>query len=183
MKKIYSLIALVALSSAAIAQTVKVTFRVNMQNVAVGPKGIRIAGDLQADAGIGSNWTPGATGNTLTATGSGYVYSIQLTLKASTSYEYKYINGDAWGMPDESTNRKLTTGTTDQVLNVYCFNDVTGDCAAPKTGTQRVVFQVEMKNEDVSADGVRVAGNYQKAAGIQETTLRNVLKLERFTLW
>ena len=76
MKKIYSLIALVALSSAAIAQTVKVTFRVNMQNVAVGPKGIRIAGDLQADAGIGSNWTPGATGNTLTATGSGYVYSI-----------------------------------------------------------------------------------------------------------
>ena len=73
MKKIYSLIALVALSSAAIAQTVKVTFRVNMQNVAVGPKGIRIAGDLQADAGIGSNWTPGATGNTLTATGSGYV--------------------------------------------------------------------------------------------------------------
>ena len=166
MKKIYSLIALVALSSAAIAQTVKVTFRVNMQNVAVGPKGIRIAGDLQADAGIGSNWTPGATGNTLTATGSGYVYSIQLTLKASTSYEYKYINGDAWGMPDESTNRKLTTGTTDQVLNVYCFNDVTGDCAAPKTGTQRVVFQVEMKNEDVSADGVRVAGNYQKAAGM-----------------
>ena len=144
MKKIYSLIALVALSSAAIAQTVKVTFRVNMQNVAVGPKGIRIAGDLQADAGIGSNWTPGATGNTLTATGSGYVYSIQLTLKASTSYSYKYINGDAWGMPDESSDRKLTTGTSDQVLDVYCFNDMTGDCAAPKAGTQRVVFQVEM---------------------------------------
>lgn len=54
MKKIYSLIALAALSTAAFAQTVKVTFRVNMQNVAVGPKGIRIAGDLQSDAGIGS---------------------------------------------------------------------------------------------------------------------------------
>ena len=73
MKKIYSLIALVALSSVAIAQTVKVTFRVNMQNVAVGPKGLHIAGDLQADAGIGSNWSPGATGNTLTLPTSWYV--------------------------------------------------------------------------------------------------------------
>jgi hypothetical protein len=165
MKKIYSLIALVALSSVAIAQTVKVTFRVNMQNVAVGPKGLHIAGDLQADAGIGSNWSPGATGNTLTATGSGYVYSIQLTLKASTTYSYKYVNGDAWSFPNESFDRKITTGTSDQVVDVYCW-DATSDCAAPPTGTQRVVFQVEMKNEDVSADGVRVAGNYQKAAGM-----------------
>jgi len=165
MKKIYSLIALAALSTAAFAQTVKVTFRVNMQNVAVGPKGIRIAGDLQSDAGIGSNWSPGVTGNELTATGSGYVYSIQLTLKASTSYEYKYINGNAWGMPDESFNRKLTTGTADQVLDVYCFNDASADCSAPPSGTQRVVFQVNMKNEDVSADGVRVAGNYQNQSG------------------
>lgn len=166
MKKIYSLIALAALSTAAFAQTVKVTFRVNMQNVAVGPKGIRIAGDLQSDAGIGSNWSPGVTGNELTATGSGYVYSIQLTLKASTSYEYKYINGNAWGMPDESFNRKLTTGTADQVLDVFCFNDASADCSAPPTGTQRVVFQVNMKNEDVNADGVRVAGNYQTKAGM-----------------
>lgn len=166
MKKIYSLIALAALSTAAFAQTVKVTFRVNMQNVAVGPKGIRIAGDLQADGGIGSNWSPGASGNELTATGTGYVYSIKLTLKASTAYTYKYINGNAWGMPDESFDRKFTTGTADQVLDVYCFNDASADCAAMPTGTQRVVFQVDMKNEDVNADGVRVAGSYQKAAGM-----------------
>ncbi len=135
---------------------VNVTFQVNMQNEAVSHFGVHCPGAF-------NNWNPGASESEMTNS-SGYIYEVTASMEADSYYEYKFINGNAWGQPDESSNRKLTVGSTDTTLAVVCFNsDV--DCAAPANGTHKVTFQVEMKNQDIDADGVRVAGNYQAAAG------------------
>jgi hypothetical protein len=62
------------------------------------------------------------------------IYETTVSLDANAYYEFKYVNGNAWGMGDETVpaecavgwNRFLTTGTTDSNLDVVCF----GSCSA-----------------------------------------------------
>jgi hypothetical protein len=61
------------------------------------------------------------------------IYEATVNLDALAYYEYKYVNGNAWGT-DESVpaecsvgfNRYFTTGTTDLNLDVVCFGVCTG---------------------------------------------------------
>lgn len=71
-----------------------VVFEVNMQNQTVAPEGVHVAGNWQSEAGLPADWEP----NTATMTdddGNG-IYSYTCSLPDGV-YEYKFVNGNAWG--------------------------------------------------------------------------------------
>ncbi|MFZ4634763.1 MAG: hypothetical protein ACOYNO_11200, partial [Saprospiraceae bacterium] len=75
------------------AQTVALTFRVNMQNEIISPQGVHVAGDFQAPAGVGSNWDPAAT--LMTDADGDKIYQLSVQIPTGT-YSYKFVNGNAW---------------------------------------------------------------------------------------
>ncbi len=107
-----------------LCQTHNVTFQVNMSNEASIASSISIAGNFQSAAGYPSDWSPGST--LLTDPNQDSVYSITVQIPAG-SYEFKYLNGVAWGT-DESVpgacqvngNRALTVAS-DTTLDPICF--------------------------------------------------------------
>jgi|GEM_PF-1052322 len=138
------------------------TFRVNMSQQTVSPNGVHVAGNWQDEAGYPSDWDP-ATALMTDPDGDG-VYELVVTVPAGT-YEYKFINGNAWGN-DESVpaacavnqNREIVlSGNT--VLPIVCFAGCT-DCIVNPV-TINATFSVNMALETVSANGVHVAGNFQ----------------------
>ncbi len=138
---------------------VAVTLQVNMQNEPISHFGVHAPGGFP-----NMTWDP-STDKVMASNTSNYVYSVTYYLPPNAEYEYKFVNGNAWGQPDESSNTKFGVGSSDTTMALRCWNSNV-DCAAPANGTHKVTFQVEMKNQDIDAtDGVRVAGNYQKAAG------------------
>lgn len=143
------------------SQTYSVTFRVDMSAETVASSGVHIAGSFQSVAGLGSNWNPGST---LVHDPDGdKIYELTVSLPSGT-YEYKFINGNAWGMdenpPSEcsvgnTNNREVVVQNTALVLPAYPFNG----CIS----TLR--FSVNMTHQTVSADGLHVMGDFQQAAG------------------
>lgn len=108
--------------------TYLVTFRVNMSNEMTAAEGVHIAGSFQG-------WDPAATEVPYAGYG---VHQVIIQLQQG-SYEYKYINGNAWGS-DESLeecgegfgNRTITiNGNT--VTDAFCFNscELCAGCADP----------------------------------------------------
>ena len=93
-----------------------VTFRVNMSNETVAAEGVHIAGSFQG-------WDPSSTPVALAGFG---VYEITLSLAQGT-YEYKFINGNAWGM-DESVGdcgnggNRVITVSSNVTTEGACFN-------------------------------------------------------------
>ncbi|MBE0637838.1 MAG: T9SS type A sorting domain-containing protein [Bacteroidales bacterium] len=133
---------------------VEVTFRVDMSEQTVSPLGVHIAGSFQG-------WDPGAT--EMTDTGNS-IYAVTITLTEGEYIEYKFVNGNAWGM-DESVppgcaannNRFLTVPAQNTTLEAVCF----GSCTICNPGSVDVTFQVDMSNETVSPLGVHIAGSFQ----------------------
>lgn len=103
---------------------VDITFQVNMTNETVSADGVHVAGDFQNAAGFGADWDPTSTELT-DADGDG-IYTLTVNVPAGT-YQYKFINGNAWGS-DESVpaacaagfNRQATLAS-DTVLSAVCF--------------------------------------------------------------
>lgn len=152
MKKILTFIfAIFAIN--AFAQ-VQVTFQVDMTNETVSADGVHIAGNL-------NGWSTDA--NMLTDQGSN-IYAITLDLQPGTDYEFKYLNGNAWGTEEAApasctiggSNRVFTASTSDMTLDVTPFNG----CQA-SVATQMVKFSVDMTGQSVSTNGVHVVGNFQ----------------------
>jgi alpha-amylase len=146
------------------SQTYAVTFRVDMSAETVASSGVHIAGSFQSVAGLGSNWNPGAT--LVEDLDGDKVYEITVLLPTGT-YEYKFINGNAWGMdenpPSECSvgtthNREVIVGNTAIVLPAYPFNG----CIS------KLRFAVNMSNQTVSPEGVHVMGDFQQAAGLAQ---------------
>lgn len=144
-----------------------VTFQVDMnQQLSISANGVHIAGDFQAAAGYPGNWNP-STAELLDPDGDG-IYELTVSLPAG-SYQYKYINGNAWGTDEfipsgcaVGGNRGVTI-SGDTVLTAFCF----GQCS-PCGGavTYDVTFQVDMNAQTaVSPNGVHVAGDFQASAG------------------
>ena len=140
------------LVSAAWAQTT-VTLTVDMTNEMVSMDGVHVAGNFQG-------WDPAAT--PMTDNGDG-TWSHTFTSDTAASYQYKFVNGNAWGT-DEGVpgacavdgNRGITVdGMMGDVSAEACF----GNCAA--CGMTTVRFRVDMANEEVSEFGVHVAGSFQ----------------------
>lgn len=90
-------------------------------------------------------------------------WSYTFTSDTAAAYQYKFVNGNAWGT-DEGVpgacavdgNRGITVdGMMGDVSAEACF----GNCAA--CGLTTVRFRVDMANEEVSEFGVHVAGSFQ----------------------
>ncbi|ALO16758.1 Alpha-amylase precursor [Salinivirga cyanobacteriivorans] len=150
------------------AQNYNLTFRVDMSQQTLSPDGVHVAGDFQQQAGYASNWDPAAT--ELTDADNDEIYEVTVSLPAGT-YLYKFINGDDWGETAESPssdcaiddgngnmNRQVVLPDQNRVLPVVMFDS----CNA------FVQFSVNMNQENVSAEGVHVMGNFQQAAGFSE---------------
>lgn len=135
-------------------KTAKVTFKVNMSQVTVSPDGVHLAGSFQ-------DWNP-ATTQMLDPDGD-KIFEVVLELPANMSYEYKFVNGNAWGSDEgvpgscaRNGNRFLDLGASDLELEAICY----ASCG-PCVGVFDVTFKVNMGEQTVSSDGVHLAGNFQ----------------------
>lgn len=146
------------------SQNVNVTFQVDMNAETISAFGVHIAGNFQTAAGLGDNWAPGST--LVSDTNSDGVYEITVSLPTGT-YEYKFINGNAWGMNENppsdcsigtNHNREVVVGNTELVLPVVPFNG----CII------YLHLAVNMTGQVVSSDGVHVMGDFQQAAGFPD---------------
>lgn len=170
MKKIY-FIALAAFVGTSVMAQVPVTFQVDMNGQTVAPEGVHVAGNWQAAAGYDGDWMPGES--EMTDPDTDGIYSLQVVLPAG-SYEFKFINGNDWpgveGVPAVSQkgggndNRFFTItqwhgenseGNPDAefVLPAVEFGG-----SAPE-GKVAVRLQIDMSNQDITPDGVHVAGD------------------------
>ena len=163
MKKGYLLLTLLFLTGYSFAQ-ISVTFQVDMNKQTVGSNGVHVAGSFQADAGYAGNWDP-STSELKDGDGDG-VYTLTVMLPADSSYQYKFVNGNAWGS-DEGVpsacnvggNRGLTVPTTGpHTTPLVCF----ASCDPCPSAVDTVAFtlRVDMTNETVSGNGVHVAGGF-----------------------
>ena len=140
---------------------ISVTFNVDMSNENISSSGIHIAGNFQSAAGLGSDWNPSTT--MLSDADGNQVYEITVNVPSGT-YEYKFINGNAWGS-DESppsdcsvgntSNRQIVVGSSDLILPPVPFNAC----------NPIVIFSVNMVGQTISPEGIHVAGDFQTAAG------------------
>ncbi|MFK7949589.1 MAG: hypothetical protein AB8G11_18500 [Saprospiraceae bacterium] len=70
---------------------VNITFQVDMTGQTISADGVHIAGSL-------NGWS--TTANPLTHQG-GNLYAVTIALTANTTYEFKYLNGNAWGTEED----------------------------------------------------------------------------------
>lgn len=132
-----------------------VIFRVDMSLSTVSPLGIHIAGSFQG-------WDPAAT--ELTDEDGDNIYEVTVTGIADGEYQYKFVNGDAWGDDevlsglecDSDGNRTFTVSTGTTIVGPFCYEQC-GSCEMPVN----VTFKVDMSNETVSPNGVHIAGDLQ----------------------
>jgi 1,4-alpha-glucan branching enzyme len=134
----------------------QVTFRVNMSNETVSPLGVHIAGSFQSPP-----WQPGTT--PLAAEPFGGIYKVTVDIPEGTTIQYKFINGNDWGMDEYvpascaypgSTNRFFTVPAGAVTLPAVCF----GNCV-PCLQTTDVTFRVDMSEQTVTS-GVSLAGQF-----------------------
>ncbi len=156
MKTTFSFLFAVVLGWALQAQTVPVTFSVDMSNTTVDAQvGVHVAGNFQG-------WDPALTEMTDDDTDGVYQVTVNVSDTIET-VEYKFINGNAWGFDETAPeacdwngggNRyfELMGETT---LDTPCF----GQCGA--CGTTTVLFKVDMSQEGaINPVGVHVNGNF-----------------------
>ena len=93
LNKLFVVILFLVSNFFSIAQLHQITFQVDMTNEVISPNGVHIAGDFQSIAGLGGNWSPSST-EIMDNNGDG-IYSITVLIPENT-YEYKFINGNAW---------------------------------------------------------------------------------------
>ncbi|MFN3530725.1 MAG: T9SS type A sorting domain-containing protein [Bacteroidia bacterium] len=92
------------------ATTVNVTFRVDMRNETVRPQGVHIAGSFQG-------WNASSTPMVQTAVDPNiWVYTA--SLNAGDHIEYKFINGDDWGVMDTTAN--MYVQWSEQIQGLPC---------------------------------------------------------------
>ena len=137
--------------------TYDVTFQVDMQNQTVSGDGVHVAGSFQG-------WDPAGT-ELLDGDMDG-VYTVTLALEAGT-YNFKYINGNAWGqdegVPGECNvggNREAVTPDEDVILDVVCFGEC-GACSNLTAQDVTVTFQVYVGALDPAwyVGGIAVQGD------------------------
>jgi len=144
---------------------VPLTFKVDMSQETVSADGVHVAGTFQAAAGYESDWNPGGT--PLADPDGDQVYDLTVMVPPGT-YLYKFVNGNEWGdkpempSPDCSVgdgggnfNRQVIVGSQGTNLPLVQFDS----CNAI------LHLSVNMQNEEVSANGVHVMGDFQEAAG------------------
>ncbi|MCI4668994.1 MAG: alpha-amylase family glycosyl hydrolase [Bacteroidia bacterium] len=147
------------------AQNVSLTFRVDMSKENVSPDGVHVAGNFQSDAGFGANWNP--SGSQLTDPDGDKIYELTVMVPQGV-YLYKFVNGDEWSEKPElpsgdcakndgggNFNREVIVGNGGINLPPVFFDS----CNAT------LKLAVNMSQEQVSAAGIHVMGDFQTSAG------------------
>lgn len=147
----------VCYSSCAACGEYAVLFRVDMSlQDEIAPQGVHVAGEFNGwDAGANELFDTDGDG---VYTG---LYAFDPAVLDNGNLIFKFINGDSFLFPNENisdecgtgTNRLLELSSANTVTPNYCFNQC-GTCVAPVP----VTFRVDMTNEDVSPNGVHIAG-------------------------
>jgi hypothetical protein len=135
-------------------QMIDVVFRVNMANETISEDGVHIAGSFQG-------WDPGAAEMNLDYDA---VYIYAALLPAGAYYEYKFINGNAWGNEEIvpgccnlNGNRFINVPDELTTLDVVCF----GSCSDCTEDVVDITFQVDLSGQDINVtDGVHLVGNF-----------------------
>jgi hypothetical protein len=140
--------------------THEVTFSVDMTQQTISPDGVHLAG-------LFNDFNP----NSLPMFNQGNgVYVVTLDLPEYEFITYRFVNGaDASGfetVPVEcgtndgsgTYNRSFTVIEYNQILDQVCFGECE-DCVQPP-GQTDVTFNVDMNRENVSTDGVFLAGSF-----------------------
>lgn len=156
----------------------QVTFRVDMTTQeTVSVNGVHIAGSFQG-------WTPSA--NPLSDDDGDGIWEATIGI-APGDIQFKFINGNDWSgngdgnvdnelivgdcAAEGSDNRALNVGSESIVYEV-CYNSCEAGCVENPDPAD-VTFRVEMTEEEVSATGVWVIGNFTnpnwQAGGLQMT--------------
>ena len=135
---------------------VNVTFQVNMEEEIVSGNGVHVVGNF-------NGWNPSTT--EMLDGDLDDIYTVTLSLYSDVEYQFKYINGNAWGdeenVPPEcrapgTTNRYEVVGGSDYSIDVVCFSSCV-DCGV--LNDYDITFQVDMQNETVTGD-VNIAGTF-----------------------
>lgn len=146
-----------------------VIFRVDMKNQTVGANGVHVAGNFQAAAGLPGDWDPATAA--LSDPDGDQMYEGVFWLNATGTYQYKFVNGNAWGSDEAVPAACAITGNRFiDVLNDSGYvtpNVCYGDCSPCPTGTVDtlyVAFAVDMRNALKKAGVLgttQIAGNFQ----------------------
>lgn len=125
----------------------------------IGPDGVHLAGNFAQNGAGYAQWDPAALKCTQQSQN---IYSILLQLPLG-EYQYKFINGNAWGFEESSAASCFVAGNrvinfTGNLLSlpVVCF----AGCSSCIPDTH-VTFRLNMSNEVVSPNGVHIAGSFQ----------------------
>lgn len=144
-----------------------VRFAVDMQKEAtVSANGVHIAGSLQG-------WDPSKTSMANLFSANNKVYEWVAYLD-SGSYEYKYVNGNAWGSDEGIPTACKVNGnrgisfTTDLVVPKVCYGACEA-CPSAPIPVYNITFRIDMTNSvcDGGYDSVTVAGAKIKNANGQ----------------
>lgn len=141
-------------------ETVSVTFQVNMAETPANPVGVFLGTNI-------TGWNPGST-QLSDADGDG-IYSVTLDVPVNSDALYKFCNGPGWeyvesvppscGDGSGDSNRLFTAGAEDAVLDPVCFSACLN--CGETSATTSLTLEVDMSQQEVSADGVHVAGSFQ----------------------
>jgi len=150
----------VTFSGSAPAGEVAIRLQVDMGDLDINSLGVHVAGDFS-----NPNWTPQLS---KAFSAQGNVYAFVANVAADATYNFKFLNGDFWGDDEDLTtapcatsgNRTIAVGAEDAVYDALCYSTCDA-CAEPV----ELTFRVDMSNEEVSVNGVHVAGNWQAPAG------------------
>ncbi|MFM7106449.1 MAG: hypothetical protein ACKOW8_13110, partial [Flavobacteriales bacterium] len=152
-------------SSPVVADTINVTFMVNMENQLVSPNGVHLAGSIQG-------WDPATT--LMTDLDGDSIYEVTLPTVSGQAVQFKFINGITWsnaelvpsfcGLNDGNGayNRYMLPSTNSNVFGPVCFGECVncGD-TLPPIDSVSITFLVNMANIAVDPNGIHLAGNVQ----------------------
>lgn len=161
MKKGVLFVSLIAMGIWVSAQSVNITFNVNMNGVTVDPGGVFIAGG----SGFGS---PGD--NPMTDLDGDGIYTITLSKAENFSSHYIFLNGNcgdyackeniagqACSDPANFNDRFIAVGTNDTTVNT-CFGFCTETTDCGTVSFIDITFNLDMSGIAVDPGGVYIAG-------------------------
>ncbi len=148
-----------------VADTINVTFRVNMESQVISADGVHLAGSIQG-------WNPSTT--LMNDLDGDSIYEITLPMASGEAAQFKFINGMDWsnaeivpsicGINDGNGgfNRYILASDNSNVYGPVCFGECVncGD-TLPAIDSVSITFLVNMANVVVDTNGVHLAGNIQ----------------------
>ena len=141
-----------------------VLFRVDMSLQTVNVDGPHVAGSFQSQA-----WTPDDPATLMTDPDGDNIYEVTVLVQPGT-YQYKFVNGDAWADGNESLpadcnvggNREMVV-SADPVVEHFCYNQCGAECIVDPAAAD-ITFRVNMFNTAANAAGVFMIGGFTNPA-------------------